>query len=126
VTRPQYAKEIVGEGGPVGRLEVEHIGFSSMGDPEYRYGVYDHHGYVLVLGADLRTFEGHDVDARHGMLVLLRYLNALAYEFSEAGKPTQLSARVPIRVGAWAAAAHVELVEAAAEVDAELSTGLDR
>jgi len=126
VTPGQYAKTIIGEGGPAGRLEVEHIGFSSMGDPEYRYAVYDHHGNILVLGTDLRTFECQGPDARQGMRVLLRYLQAVGYEFSQHGTPTQRSAQIPATAGAWAAAAHGELVAAAAEVDAELSAGLDR
>ena len=80
MTRGQYAKAIVGEGGPAGRLEVEHIGFSSMGDPEYRYAVYDHHGNILVLGTDLRTFECQGPDARQGMRVLLRYQRSAALD----------------------------------------------
>jgi hypothetical protein len=110
----------------VGRLEVEHIGYSSMGDPEYRYGVYDQHGNILVAGGDLRTFEGHEPDARQGMRVLLRYLTAVASEFTEGGTPTQLSARIPIKAGAWAAATQTELAAASLEIDAELSAGLDR
>jgi hypothetical protein len=120
----QFGKEITGERGPVGRLEVEHIGSSSMGDPEYRYAVYDRYGNILAHGTDLRTFAGRDPDARQGMRVLLRFLIAVGAEFSRDGTPTTLSTFIPIRAGAWAAAAHAELGVAAAEVDAELDPGL--
>jgi hypothetical protein len=105
---------------------VEHIGYSSVGDPEYRYSVHNHHGELLASGDDLQPFATHEPDARVAMRTLLGFLQAAAAEYAPGATPGPTAAIIPLKAGAWAAAVSDELALARAEVDAELSAGLDR
>jgi hypothetical protein len=128
---PEHEEASVREGaglpaGHIGRLEVEHIGFSSLGDPEYWYAVHNHHGEVLASGDDLRPFGAQEPDARVAMRTLLGFLQAAAAEYAPGATPGPTAAAIPMKAGAWAAAVTDELAAVTAEINAELSDGLDR
>ena len=126
MSRRQYTKELDGPRGNVGRLEVEHIGYSSMGDPEYRYAVHDHSGKKIV-GAELRTLEGHEPDARRGMRVLLHWLGEAARAYQdESRRASSAGDRLLPQVVVWAHGCREELAAASEALNVELSSGLDR